>query len=277
MSTRAAGVGDADGTPALRVTWLGHSTVVLDLDGVRVVTDPLLKPHAGLLRRLAPRPDPAQWQAPDVVLLSHLHHDHAELGSLRMLPGVPVLGSAPVAAWLHRHGVRTARALSDSAWSRVGGTVEVLQVRADHEHRPMPHRPNAAHGHLVRGPSATVWGGGDTSLHPDMFRLGELAGSSVDLALVPVWGWGPRLSGGHMDPTEAAEAVARSGARCAIPVHWGTLHPPLLTRFGRDWLDRPGERFAEALGRGTPGATALVLEPGQSVAVPVAAQPGECH
>jgi L-ascorbate metabolism protein UlaG (beta-lactamase superfamily) len=53
----------------MRITWLGHSTVVLDLDGVRVLTDPLLHPHAGLLRRLAPRPDPASWQQTDAVLL----------------------------------------------------------------------------------------------------------------------------------------------------------------------------------------------------------------
>lgn len=248
---------------ALRVAWLGHSTVVIDLDGVRVLTDPLLHQHAGLLRRIAPRPDPEQWQRPDAVLISHLHHDHAELASLRLLPDVPVVTSGPNAAWLRRRGLREAVGI-DAGWRGLGDGVDVRLVRADHRHRPMPHRPNDAHGHLVRGRSATVWVAGDTSLHPEMADLREQAGGRLDVAIVPVWGWGPRLSAGHMHPGQAAEACARAGARWAVPVHWGTLHPPLVARFGRAWLERPGEEFAEALAREAPGCEPLVLEPGEA-------------
>jgi L-ascorbate metabolism protein UlaG (beta-lactamase superfamily) len=254
----------------MRITWLGHSTVVLDLDGVRVLTDPLLRPHAGLLRRLAPRPDPASWRGPDLVLLSHLHHDHAELRSLRMLPGVPMMSSAANVAWLRRKGLRSAVPVHDG-WAAVAEGVEVRAVPADHHHRPMPHRPNDAHGHLVRGPSATVWIAGDTGLYPEMADLADMAGGPIDLALVPVWGWGPRLSPGHLTPEEAAHAVALSGARVAVPVHWGTLHPPLVTRFAREWLELPGERFAEAMRKRAPGATAVVLDPGESWTAPTRA------
>ncbi len=253
---------------SLRITWLGHSTVVIDLDGVRILTDPLLHPHAGLLRRIAPRPEPAHWERPDAVLLSHLHHDHAELRSLRMLPRVPLLTASANASWLRRRGLRHAVGM-EHEWENLG-RVDVRLVRADHHHRPMPHRPNDAHGHLVRGPSATVWVAGDTSLHPEMADLPRQAGRAVDVAVVPVWGWGPRLSAGHMHPGQAAEACARSGARWAIPVHWGTLHPPLFARFGRGWLDRPGQEFAEALAREAPGCEALVLEPGETRDLPVA-------
>ena len=98
------------------------------------------------------------------------------------------------------------------------GRVDVRLVRADHHHRPMPHRPNDAHGHLVRGRSATVWVAGDTSLHPEMADLPRQAGRAGDVAVVPVWGWGPRLSAGHMHPGQAAEALMRK-----IITHWSII------------------------------------------------------
>jgi L-ascorbate metabolism protein UlaG (beta-lactamase superfamily) len=249
--------------PSVRISWLGHATVVVDLDGTRVMTDPLLQRNVGPLRRRPPPPEPDQWQGVDAVLLSHLHADHAELGSLRMLDGTPLLSAAPNASWLRRRQLREVGSLSER-WTALGeGQVEVRQVRADHRHRAMPHRPNAAHGHLVRGPSGRIWIAGDTSLHPEMAFLPVLAGGPVDVALVPVGGWGPRLSPGHMDPVQAAMAVARSGARWAVPVHWGTLHPPLMDRLGTDWMDEPGRLFAEAVATHAPGCQAVVLAPGE--------------
>ena len=172
-------------------------------------------------------------------------------------------------AWLRRRGLTAAAPLSHDHWTDLGsGGVAVRLVPAVHRHRPMPHRPNDAHGHLVRGRTATVWVAGDTSLYPEMSSLAEMAGAAVDVAIVPVGGWGPRLSEGHMGPEQAAVAVARSGARWAVPVHWGTLHPPFVARFGRDWLERPGEHFAEALAREAPHCRAVVLDPGDVQSIP---------
>ena len=64
----------------------------------------------------------------------------------------------------------------------------------------MPHRPNDAHGQLVRGPSGIAWIAGDTGLFPEMAGLTAMAGGPIDVAVVPVWGWGPKLSAGHTDP-----------------------------------------------------------------------------
>jgi L-ascorbate metabolism protein UlaG (beta-lactamase superfamily) len=252
----------------LRVTWLGHSTVVVDLDGVRLLTDPLLQRHAGLLRRCTPRPAAASWAGADAVLLSHLHPDHAELRSLRMLPGVPVLTAPENARWLRRRRVHTAVGIGE-AWTDVGpaGAVQVRLVTAEHRHRPMPHRPNAANGHLLRTATATVWVAGDTSLCPEMHNLPDLVGGALDLAVVPIGGWGPRLSEGHMTPTQAAIACARTGARWALPVHWGTLHPPLAARLPHGWLHRPGEEFARALHRIAPNCQAVRLAPGDGGAL----------
>ena len=251
----------------MRLSWLGHSTVVLDIDSVRVLTDPLLRPHAGLLRRLAPRPDPASWSRPDVVLLSHLHHDHAELRSLRMLGGAALMSAPANVAWLRRRKLLQTVPLGDG-WTSVGSGVEIRQVPAEHRSRPMPHRPNDANGQLVRGPSGIVWIAGDTGLYPGMAALPAMAGGPIDVALVPVWGWGPRLSAGHLSPESAARAVALSGARFALPVHWGTLHPPFFAHFARSWLEQPGRRFADAVTAQAPGCTAVVLAPGESWVVP---------
>lgn len=263
----ATGDGRYDGTGGdLRVRWLGHATVVLDVAGARLVTDPLLRRHAGLLRRRSGTPEAAHWSGADAALVSHLHHDHAELGSLRRLGEAPVLAAPANARWLAEHGV-PAVGLPDGGWWTVPGTpVRVRTVPAVHGHRPMPHRPNAAVGFLVVAPGCRVWFAGDTEPFPAMRDLPELAGGPVDLALVPVGGWGPRLSGGHMDPAQAAAVCAAVGARRAVPVHWGTLHAPASRRLPPGWMDRAGPAFAAAAARhGT--VRAHVLAPGEELRV----------
>ena len=254
------------------VTWLGHSTVLLDVGGVRLLTDPLLRRGAGPLRRRGRVPDPAGWARVDAVLLSHLHLDHAHVGSLRMLdPGVPVLSAAPNVAWLRRHRLNGTVARLDE-WRPVGGTgrVRTKLVTADHHSRPMPHRPNAAHGFLVEAPGCRIWIAGDTSLFDEMSRIPELLGGEVDLALVPISGWGPRLSEGHLDAPGAAEACRRVGARTAVPVHWGTFYFPGVRDRPRGWMDRPPPDFVAALAEVAPDCTPLVLRPGESAVVPAA-------
>ncbi len=197
------------------------------------------------------------------MLLSHLHHDHAELRSLRMLPGATLMSAPENVAWLRRRRLPNAVPLGDG-WTEAGTRVQIRQVPAEHRHRPMPHRPNAANGQLVRGPSGIVWIAGDTGLYPEMAAIPAMAGGPIDVALVPVWGWGPRLSADICPLRRPHGPSPVSGARFAIPVHWGTLHPPFVTHFARSWLEMPGRRFAEAVAEQAPGCTAVVLAPGQS-------------
>jgi L-ascorbate metabolism protein UlaG (beta-lactamase superfamily) len=256
------------------VTWLGHSTVVLDIDGVRIVADPLLRRNNGILRRRGDRPPRPAWEGTAAVLLSHLHHDHAEVRSLKLFPGVPVLTAPENAAWVRRRGLE-GRGLGDDEWVPVGrkGDVEVRLVRAIHQSRPMPHRPNAANGHLVPGPSGIAWLAGDTELYDDMASLPDLAGGAIDVALVPVGGWGPRLSPGHMGPEEAAVACRLCGARWAVPVHWKTLHVPAGEMVPRGWMDVAGPKFVRALAHEAPSCRAVELEIGGLVTIPSADSP----
>jgi L-ascorbate metabolism protein UlaG (beta-lactamase superfamily) len=253
----------------MSITWLGHSTVLLAVDGARILTDPVLGRRVGPLRRIGPEPAPAVWQAPDVVLMSHLHHDHADLPSLRRLgPEPPVLTSGANAAWLVRRGL-SGVAAAETGWTDVG-TVGVSLVRADHNSRPMPHRPNVAHGHVVRAGSGVVWFAGDTSLYDEMERIPSVAEGPVDVAVVPIGGWGARLSKGHLGPREAARACALVGARYAVPVHWGTLFVPGTSKVPRGWMTKPGPAFVRALEELAPTCRPLLLELGGTAVVPAA-------
>jgi L-ascorbate metabolism protein UlaG (beta-lactamase superfamily) len=249
----------------VRLTWLGHATVVLDLDGVRLLTDPLLRQRAGPLRRRGRAPRLDEVADVDAVLISHLHHDHAELTSIRMLPDLPLLTGPRNAAFLRRRKLQGVDL--DDAWYDVGDSgVQVRLVRADHHARKMPHRPNDAYGHLVRTATRRIWLAGDTSLYPELAGLSDLAGGPIDLAVVPVGGWGARLSGGHMDPAQAAEACALVGAGAAVPYHWGTFYVPSQHNTPRGWMDRPGPAFAHALSEHAPACDGRVLRPGESTA-----------
>ena len=249
----------------IEVRWLGHSTVVIDVDGSRLVSDPLLGRNAGILRRRGDQPDERAWAGPDAVLLSHLHHDHAEMASLRRLVGVPILTSAENAAWLCRKGF-DGRAVSTDAWTHVkqDPAVDVMLTPAVHRARPMPHRPNAASGHIISAPSGTVWVAGDTELFAGIAEVTAAVGGTVDVAIVPVGGWGPRLSKGHLGPREAAIACRLVGARWAIPVHWGTLHVTGGRAFPKGWMDYAGPAFATSLAREYPRCRAVVLALGES-------------
>ena len=198
------------------------------------------------------------------MLLSHLHHDHAELRSLRMLPSdIPIITASQNAGWLRRRKLRGV-APSNGDWLEVGGDrgPSVSLCEAQHSARPMPHRPNQANGHLVRSDSFRVWIAGDTSLFDGLGEIAERAGGPIDLAIVPVSGWAPRLSAGHLGPVEAAEACARVGALSAMPVHWGTLHIPGGRIYPRHWMDRPGPEFVSALAELAPGCRPVVLSIG---------------
>jgi len=251
---------------SLRLRWLGHASTVLDVDGVRLLTAPLLKRHAGLLRRRGDQPLPEHWRGADAVLLSHLHHDHAELGSLRQLGGAPVLTAPANARWLRGRGIDAAVGLTDVQWWQVPGSdVRLRLVPAVHGDRRMPHRPNSTHGFVVVTESFRVWFAGDTAPFPAMVDIPALAGGPIDLALVPVGAWGPRLSGGHMDAVQAARACATVGARVAVPVHWGTLHAPASRRLPPGWMDRGGPAFAHAAARVAPGLQVHVVAPGEQI------------
>jgi L-ascorbate metabolism protein UlaG (beta-lactamase superfamily) len=130
-----------------------------------------------------------------------------------------------------------------------------------HDGRRHPLAPLAdAIGFVVAG-EHRVYFAGDTDLFDEM---AELAGT-LDAALLPVWGWGPSLGAGHMDPEAAARAAAILRPRVAVPIHWGTFFPAGLTRLRGGALVEPPREFARHAGELAPEVDVRVLAPGQTL------------
>ena len=250
-------------TSADRLTWVGHSTVLIDLDGTRLLTDPVLRKRIGPLVRHRPTPAAETIEGIDAVLISHLHHDHADLGSLRKLPReVPMLVPPGSRAFFERRGFTGAKELMPGH-SALVGALTVTAVEADHDTGRRRHaRSSKAIGFLVSG-TRSVYFAGDTDVFAGM---GDLA-SELDLALLPIWGWGPTVGPGHMDPRRAAEAAALLSPRSAVPIHWGTLYPFGLRQLNPDRLYLPPREFVDSMRELAPQVATLVLSPGESTSL----------
>jgi L-ascorbate metabolism protein UlaG (beta-lactamase superfamily) len=243
---------------AARIVYVGHATVLVDLDGVRLLTDPVLRPRLMHLRRVG-KVDAGVLRGVDAVLVSHAHFDHLDLPSLERLGReLPVVVPRGAAALLRRRGFRAVTELDVGEELHVGA-LSIRGTPARHPSERMPFGLKAdPMGHLIAG-SRSVYFAGDTERFEGMADLGP-----VDVALLPVWGWGPTLGPGHMGPRDAAEAAQALRAATAIPIHWGTLFPVhRALRSAPDDVERPAEEFAEHLRELAPGIEARVLRPGE--------------
>ena len=195
----------------------------------------------------------------DAALISHLHHDHLDVASLRQLGrDTPLFVPAGAGAWLRRRRFTTVTELRVGEVANVGA-LTITAVEARHDGRRRPRGPRAGTlGYLVSG-THSVYFAGDTELFSEMAELPR----RIDVALLPIGGWGPRLGPGHMDPLDAARAARLIQPHVVIPVHWGTLLPIGVTRRHRAQLDDAARVFAEQLARVAPGVEACVLAPGQ--------------
>jgi L-ascorbate metabolism protein UlaG (beta-lactamase superfamily) len=244
----------------MRITWIGHSTVLIELDGVRLLTDPLLRNRVAHLRRVVDVPPGAGSNA-DAVLISHLHYDHLDLPSLRRLDRSLLLvvprGARSLVA---RQGFRRVVEVEPGNPVEVKGvTVEATHAEHDGNRGPLGTKADAV-GFLVHG-TERVYFAGDTDLFGQMSELAPL-----DVAILPVAGWGPRLPPGHMDARRAAQALALLRPRVAVPVHWGTYRRIGLSR-DPAVLREPAESFVDLAAEFAPDVDVRVVDPGGSVEI----------
>ena len=224
--------------------------MLIELDGVRVLTDPVLRGRVGHLRRVASTG--AVPKNVDAVLVSHAHRDHLDVPSLAQL-GRDQRIVVPEGAGraLRRRGFRQVGEVATGEEIRVA-SVAIRATWANH----------GAHavGYVVSG-SRLAYFAGDTDVFAEMSDLAP----GLHLALLPVWGWGRRVGPGHMDPRRAARALQLLRPRVAVPIHWGTL-APLWWRAATRASAEPALAFERHARDMAPSVDVRVLPPGGSTA-----------
>ena len=241
------------------LTYVGHATVLIEMDGLRILTDPVLRTRAGPLVRVVGKP-PSLGKV-DAVLISHPHWDHLDPASLRLLDGEPHFlvpkGTAP---FLRNQGLHRVLEMAPGDQTAIGDVV-VEATLASHSGRRPPFGPTTdCVGFLIQG-DYQVYFAGDTDLFPEMQDLTD----DLDVALLPIWGWGLKLGAGHMDPLRAARSLVPLRPRVAIPIHWGTYRPVGFRWMGPPVLSRPTQEFAALAATLAPEVVVRALEPGQSL------------
>jgi L-ascorbate metabolism protein UlaG (beta-lactamase superfamily) len=245
------------------ITFLGHATLRIDLDGASFLTDPILRTFAwGLVHRQPVQHIGRIVEGIDDVLISHLHRDHLDLASLHRLPStvevIVPLGGGDV---VRQSGFSRVRELAAGESFSVRG-VQVRGTPAAHNGYRAPFGPLAECLGFVLEGSRRIYFAGDTDIFDGMADIGP-----VDVALLPVAGWGPRLGPGHMGPAEAVEAMSLLRPKLVIPIHWGSLVPIGMHLHEWSYLTQPPRSFAELARQARPDVDVRILEPGQTLDV----------
>lgn len=269
-STVAVEPGRFATTPAsgIRVTWLGHSTILLEVDGHRFLTDPVWSERVGPIDFAGPKrffpPLLAIRDLPplDAVIISHDHYDHLDYATI-----VALIDRAPtfvcplgVGAHLERWGVPAAKIIELDWWdSRTFGDLTLWAVPARHASGRMLFVDSGAKlwaGYAFAGANHRVYYSGDTGLFPALRTIGDRLGP-FDLTMIEIGQYDQAWPDWHLGPEQAMEAHRRVRGAVMLPVHWG-----LFALASHGWTE-PIERVLAAARDS--GAVVISPRPGQSV------------
>ncbi len=258
-----------DEAAELAVTWLGHASALLEVDGSRVLVDPVWS------HRVSPSPvfGPTRLHAPpvrvedlpqvDAVLISHDHYDHLDLPTVRALtatqtaPFVVPLGIGEHLRKWHVPEERIVELDWDGAHAVAGLTLTCTEAR--HFSGRYLHRNTTLWASwAITGPRHRVFFGGDTGYTPAFAGIGARLGP-FDLTLLPIGAYNDAWHAIHMDPEEAVRAHGDLGGEVLLPIHWATFN----LAFHR-WAE-PVQRLLTAAG--PRGVAVVVPQPGQRVDV----------
>jgi L-ascorbate metabolism protein UlaG (beta-lactamase superfamily) len=235
--------------------WLGHASALIELQGARILTDPVMRGRVAHLTRRVPQP--ADVGPVDVVLISHVHGDHLDVPSLMALPpATPVVMPLGAGDRLRKRGFEAVIELSEGESTEVSG-VRLTATPAQHPARRTPFSRLVPSLGFVMDAGMRVYFAGDTDLYESMSEL-----APIDVALLPVWGWGPSIGPGHLNPRTAVDALRLLHPRIAVPIHWGTFFP--VYRRGPVPAHPPLE-FARLAAELMPDVQVCVLQPGETL------------
>jgi L-ascorbate metabolism protein UlaG (beta-lactamase superfamily) len=251
------------GQPA-RLTWLGHASWLVQLDGVSLLIDPALGPtlFGGTPRNVAPGLAIADLPPIDSQLVSHSHYDHLDMPTLAAVKS-PVIAGLRLGR-LFRHNGLPCTELGWWETARVRG-VEITFVPAQHWSRRGPFDGNRTlwGGFVIRGRGATIYHSGDTAWFEGFAEIGRRF-PGLDAALLPIGAYDPAwfMERQHMNPEQALRAFGALGARTFLAMHWGTF------KLTDEPLDEPPARLeAERVRLGLPAGRVRVLAVGETLEV----------
>jgi L-ascorbate metabolism protein UlaG (beta-lactamase superfamily) len=234
----------------LQAAWIGHSTVLIRVDGFSILTDPVFSTRIGIrigpftigMKRLVhPAIDLSQVGIPDLILLSHAHMDHFDRPSLRKLEnhGTTVITAAGTSDLLRVKGYQAVHELRWGATCQVG-PARVRAIEVKHwgaRTRTDVHR--GYNGYFIEARRHRILFGGDTA-YTDVFRRIRSA-KPVDLAIMPIGAYDPWIHA-HCNPEQALSMANQAGAEFVIPVHHRTFE------LSNEPYDEPIERLLQAAG-----------------------------
>ncbi len=235
----------------LRATWLGHSTVLIEIDGLRVLTDPVWGARASPSRLAGPRrfqPVPVSLRALppiDLVLVSHDHYDHLDYPTIRQLRkrGVPFVTSLGVGAHLEAWGVPSGNIVELDWWEshslpNTGLTITAAPSQHFSGRTPKSRNSTLWSALVIRSQRHAVFFSGDTGLTSEYQTIRERLGP-FDLVMLEVGAFHPAWGDMHLGPENALQALALLGGGPFLPIHWGTF------ALGMHAWDQPAEALLE--------------------------------
>ena len=261
----------------LRVTYIGHATLLIEVGGKKILTDPNFDPALGKLLPRVSAPGIALDALPklDAILLTHAHADHLSFDSLDALPDdIPLFAPPAIAKWLVAQGYDHAIAVAPGEVAELDN-VRIRAAAATHKGNRygVDRWRSATNMYLIDTNKTSCFFAGDTALSADTTHMVEnhLAskGRNLDLALLPIgyapW-WKPGFRKGHLTSGDALILFERLKARYFIPYHWGTFNHVTSTAF--DAIDR----LRATLQDHPLHPSVKILEPGTTFVLPTASE-----